>query len=217
MSFFNTLIQDTRAAQEILLQRSIIQDTLSGNISLARYQAFLTEAYHHVKHTVPLLMACGSRLPEEYNWLQQAIAEYIEEEIGHEKWILNDLEKTGLDPEVIQLGKPSLATEVMVAYAYHQIDRVNPLAFFGMVHVLEGTSTALATQTAELVQNRLGLPDDAFSYLRSHGSLDLEHVQFFEALMNKVTSPDAQAVITHAANTFYHLYGEVLSSVEGVA
>lgn len=217
MSFFNTLIQDTRAAQEILLQRSIIQDTLSGNISLARYQAFLTEAYHHVKHTVPLLMACGSRLPEEYNWLQQAIAEYIEEEIGHEKWILNDLEKTGLDPEVIQLGKPSLATEVMVAYAYHQIDRVNPLAFFGMVHVLEGTSTALATQTAELVQNRLGLPDDAFSYLRSHGSLDLEHVQFFEALMNKVTSPDAQAVITHAANTFYQLYGEVLSSVEGVA
>ncbi|WP_339892648.1 iron-containing redox enzyme family protein, partial [Neptuniibacter pectenicola] len=92
MAFFNTLSQETMAAQQAFLSRPIIQQTLSGDISLARYQAFLTEAYHHVKHTVPLLMACGSRLPETFNWLQKAIAEYIEEEIGHEQWILNDIE-----------------------------------------------------------------------------------------------------------------------------
>ena len=33
-----------------------------GDVSLDTYVAFLTEAYHHVRHTVPLLMACGSRL-----------------------------------------------------------------------------------------------------------------------------------------------------------
>lgn len=215
MSFFNTLIQDTIPAQQTLLSRSVIQETLSGDISLARYQAFLIEAYHHVKHTVPLLMACGSRLPEEYNWLQKAITEYIEEEIGHEKWILNDLQQTGINPLTVQSSCPSLATELMVAYAYDQIDRINPLAFFGMVHVLEGTSTALATKIAELVQTRLGLPDSAFSYLSSHGSLDLEHVKFFETLMNKIDKPSSQQTIIHAANVFYHLYGEVLSSVEG--
>ncbi|MAY42364.1 MULTISPECIES: iron-containing redox enzyme family protein [unclassified Neptuniibacter] len=215
MSFFNTLLQDTIPAQQTLLSRPVIQETLSGDISLARYQAFLIEAYHHVKHTVPLLMACGSRLPEEYNWLQQAIAEYIEEEIGHEKWILNDLEQTGLDPLTVKSSCPSFATELMVSYAYDQIDRINPLAFFGMVHVLEGTSTALATQIAELVQASLGLPDSAFSYLTSHGSLDLEHVKFFEELMNKIDNPSSQETIVHSANVFYYLYGEVLSSVEG--
>jgi pyrroloquinoline quinone (PQQ) biosynthesis protein C len=162
------------------------------------------------------MMACGSRLPDGYNWMQQAVAEYIEEEIGHEQWILNDLEHSGADLSAIQNGRPCQATEIMVAYAYHQIDRVSPLAFFGMVHVLEGTSTALATQTAELAKARLGLPDKAFSYLNSHGSLDIEHVKFFQALMNKIEEPSAQQSIIHGANMFYHLYGEVLSSVGGV-
>lgn len=214
MTFFSTILKETNTSQQAFLNRPIIQETLSGETSLARYQAFLTEAYHHVKHTVPLMMACGSRLPDKYNWMQQAVAEYIEEEIGHEKWILNDLEHSGIDPLTVLHGKPSAATEIMVSYAYNQIDRVSPLAFFGMVHVLEGTSTALATQTAELVQARLGLPDGAFSYLRSHGSLDLDHVKFFEQLMNKIEDPAAQQIIVHAANMFYHLYGEVLSSVE---
>jgi hypothetical protein len=99
----------------------------------------------------------------------------------------------------------------MIAYAYHQIDRGNPLAFFGMIYVLESTSTALATHTAGLVQQQLSLPDEAFSYLRSHGALDLEHMEFFASLMNKITDAGQQAVVIHAVKSFYRLYGEVLS------
>jgi hypothetical protein len=43
MAFFNTLSQETMAAQQAFLSRPIIQQTLSGDISLARYQAFLTD------------------------------------------------------------------------------------------------------------------------------------------------------------------------------
>lgn len=213
--FFNTLVNKTEEAKQELFNQPVIQKTLAGEITLSRYQTFLTQAYHHVKHTVPLLMACGSRLPQSHNKLQLAIAEYIDEEIGHEQWILNDLKATGADPELIRNEKPSMATELMVAYAYHQIDRVNPLAFFGMVHVLEGTSIALATQTAGLVKNTLNLPESAFSYLNSHGSLDIEHVKFFESLMNNINCTEDQKVIIHSANMFYHLYGDVLSVVEG--
>ncbi len=38
----------------------------------------------------------------------------------------------------------------MVAYVYDYIARRNPVGFFGMVHVLEGTSTALATTAAQV-------------------------------------------------------------------
>ena len=41
----------------------IIQGALQGQVSLPSYIAFLTEAYHHVKHTVPLLQACKAALP----------------------------------------------------------------------------------------------------------------------------------------------------------
>ena len=59
--------------------------------------AFLKEAYFHVKQTVPLLMACGSRLDDDKEWLRGAVAHYIDDEYGHEKWILNDIRACGGD------------------------------------------------------------------------------------------------------------------------
>ena len=62
----------------------------------------------------------------------------------------------------------------MVSYAYDTIQRGNPVGFFGMVLVLEGTSVALATRAANSIQTSLDLPRNAFSYLLSHGDLDIE-------------------------------------------
>ena len=211
--FFKKLQQSTEISRQSLFGVPVIIDALHGQISLEQYVAFLTQAYHHVKHTVPLLMACGSRLPERHNGLRQSVAHYIEEEIGHEEWILQDIAACGGDPEAVRAGQPSLATEVMVAYAYHQIDRGNPLAFFGMVHVLEGTSTAIATHAATIIRQTLDLPAAAFSYLTSHGSLDLEHVVFFEKLMNEIVDVDDQAAIIHSANAMYRLYGDMFRSL----
>jgi len=101
----------------------------------------------------------------------------------------------------------------MVAYAYDMINRVNPLGFFGMVLVLEGTSTAVATQAGEKIMQALKLPKKAFSYLFSHGSLDLSHVTFYEGLMNQVTKPEDQQMIIHAAKRFYRLYGDIFKHV----
>jgi thiaminase len=213
MSFFNQLQQQTAVEQQLFLDRKIIKQTLAGEVSLARYHAFLTQAYHHVKHTVPLLMACGSRLPSHYYWLQKPVAEYIDEEIGHEQWILSDLKNSGADANAIEKSTANQYTQMMLAYAYHQIDRQNPLAFFAMVHVLEGTSTSLATAIAGLVQKELDLPTKAFSYLLSHGDLDIEHVKYFEVLINKIENPQDQQDIINATKVFYHLYGEVLDSV----
>jgi len=100
----------------------------------------------------------------------------------------------------------------MVAYAYDLIQRGNPAGFFGMVHVLEGTSTALATQAAGQIATALQLPKKAFSYLNSHGALDLEHVDFFCELVEQMTPRDQQAVID-AAKRFYRLYGAIFGEL----
>lgn len=216
--FFNELKEKTESSRQDLFAIPVILDALQGKITLAQYVAFLTQAYHHVKHTVPLLMACGSRLPAHHGGLRNAIAHYIEEEIGHEEWILQDIQACGGDAEAVRASQPSLETELMVAYAYHVIDRANPLAFFGMVHVLEGTSTALATQAADVIRKQLGLPEPAFSYLTSHGSLDIEHVAFFEGLMNDVGDDQDQADIIHGARMFFRLYGDIFRALpRGIA
>ena len=58
------------------------------------------------------------------------MAEYIEEEIGHQEWILNDIECCGFDKEAARKSTPNVATELMVAYAYDMVNRVNPLGFW---------------------------------------------------------------------------------------
>ena len=213
MSFFQQLQDNTKAERENLFTAPMIVNALKGEVTLPDYVAFLTQAYHHVKHTVPLLMATGARIPGSMEWLRRAVAEYIEEELGHEEWILNDIAACGVDKEVVRQGQPCAETEIMVAYAYDMIDRVNPLGFFGMVHVLEGTSVTTADKVAEVGQQVLGLPDQAFTYLRSHGALDVEHVDFFEKLMNQMTEPDQQTCIIRSAKMFYRLYGDIFRSI----
>ena len=213
MSFYQSLLAQTQAERDYLLGAPIIQQAMSGQVALRSYIAFLTEAYNHVKHTVPLLMACGARLPERLEWLREAIAEYIEEEYGHQEWVLNDIAACGADKEAVRNGTPRLPTELMVAYVYDRIARHNPVSFFGMVNVLEGTSIALATQAAGIIQDRLQLPSQAFSYLNSHGSLDLEHIEFFKKLMNRLDNDDDKAAVVHTAKVVYRLYGDMFRSL----
>jgi len=186
---------------------------VQGNISRATYIAFLGQAYHHVRHTVPLLMACGSRLPMDKEWLREAIGDYIDEETGHQEWILNDIRSCGADPETYRNGTPHPATEVMVAYAYDTVNRGNPVGFFGMVLVLEGTSVQLATRAAGAIGASLGLPESAFSYLTSHGSLDIGHMEFFQSLMDRLVDGNDQQAVIHTANMMYRLYGDVFRSL----
>lgn len=209
-AFHATLLAQTAEARRGLLSTPIIQGALQrGEVSLPSYLAFLTEAYHHVKHTVPLLRATRDALPPQHAWLVPALDEYIEEETGHDEWILNDITACGGDAARVRHGRPGHATEVMVAYAYDTIARGNPLGFFGMVHVLEGTSVSLALLAADAIQKPLALPDAAFSYLRSHGTLDQEHTGTFELLMDQIDDPADQAAIVHAAQAFFRLYGDV--------
>jgi hypothetical protein len=209
MSFHHELLAATAKEREALYGIPIVQACLSGRVALPSYLAFLREAYHHVRHTVPLLTACRDRLPPRLAWLRAALDEYIAEEQGHDGWILDDITACGADADAVRASEPGFAAEVMVAYAYDTIARRNPAGFFGMVLVLEGTSVALALRAAERIQAGLRLPDAAFSYLRSHGVLDQSHVAHLGQLMDRLEHPADKSAVVHAARMFYRLYGNV--------
>jgi len=214
MKFFDTLQNETALEREYLFSAPIISQCFNEDITVEDYVAFLSQAYQHVKHTTPLLMAAGSRIHSDKEWLRDVFAEYIQEELGQQEWILNDIEACGFDKEKARNAEPNMETELMISYAYDTIQRKNPLNFFGMVHVLEGTSISIADLAAETIQTKLKLPNKAFTYLRSHGSLDQEHVKFFESIMNRIDDTEEQKNILHAAKIFYHLYGNIFRSIK---
>jgi pyrroloquinoline quinone (PQQ) biosynthesis protein C len=208
------LLALTATERSELLAIPFIKDGAQGKLQLNDYIAFLTEAYHHVKHTVPLLMACGARLPERLEWLREAMGEYISEETGHQEWILNDIAACGADAEAVRNGRPGLPAQLLVSYAYDTIARGNPVGFMGMVLVLEGTSTAVASNAANTLRSTLNLPPKAFSYLTSHGSLDQEHTRFYATLVNRMTDAGDWEALVHGAKVFYQLYGNVFRGLD---
>src|SRR5512134_4014022 len=214
MTFHEHLARATAVDRDFLLAAPVIQRCLAGDVTRELYLAFLTEAYHHVRHTVPLLMAVGGRLPDRHRWLQEAVLHYLEEETGHDEWILNDIEHAGGDRAAAAASQPAVATEAMVAYAYDTVMRRNPLGFFGMVHVLEGTSVALALQAADRIQSALGLPSRAFTYLRSHGELDKQHVDDLAGILQRIHDPRDREAVVRCARGIYWLYGQVFRGLE---
>lgn len=212
MPFYEKLGEATAAERDYLLSSPAIARCMRGEVSREAYLAFLGQAYHHVRHTTPLLMLLGGRLPERLAWLRRPVAEYIDEEIGHEEWILDDIATAGGDAGAVRASRPELPADVMVAYAYDVVDRRNPAGFFGMVFVLEGTSVAMALNAADRIQQTLQLPDAAFSYLRSHGTLDREHTRHLADLLEKM-APEDQDEVIRCARVFFRLYAEIFRAL----
>ena len=77
MEFYDRLQAATADERAGLYSIDFIRRGVEEGLSREDYLAFLGQAYHHVKHTVPLLMACGSRLSDDEEWLRVAVAEYI--------------------------------------------------------------------------------------------------------------------------------------------
>jgi len=216
LTFYQRLVTETVDGQMALASTPQIQDGLVGRISRETYIAYLTEAYHHVKHTVPLMQAARARMDPAHQRFVEALDEYIAEETGHEHWILSDIKNCGGDAAAVRDGDPRPATLAMTDYAYDYIRNANPMGFFGMVFVLEGTSVRLATQGAEAVARNLGLGPECFSYLTSHGSLDMEHLTFFETLMNKVDDPADQDAIIEVAQAIFERFANVFRAIPHV-
>lgn len=214
MKFHELLASRTANDRESLTGAPIIRRALAGQISRDEYIAFLTQAFHHVRHTVPLMMAVGARLPDRLGWLRKEIIHYTQEEEGHEQWILNDIEAAGGDATAASRSLPSMATDAMVAYAYDTAMRRNPVGFFGMVFVLEGASVALACNAADRIQATLQLPKRAMTYLRSHGELDQQHVHDLYGILNRLELDEDRDAVERCARVMFRLYGNIFRELD---
>ncbi|WP_221795720.1 AMP-binding protein [Aquisediminimonas sediminicola] len=212
LPFYDRLVAETREAQQQFLMVPQLNAGLAGQITRQAYIDYLTQAYHHVRHTVPLMQAARARLSHRPE-LIAALDEYIAEETGHEAWILADIDAAGGNGAGAGASAPAPATKAMVDHAYDVIRNGNPAAFFGMVYVLEGTSVAMASHGAGAVQQALGLPPEAFTYLTSHGALDQDHLRFFEGLMNQLDNAEDQQAIIDMARDMFGLFGGVFASI----
>jgi pyrroloquinoline quinone (PQQ) biosynthesis protein C len=213
VTFHDRLLAETGAARTEFLSIPLLGRALRGAVSRQLYLGFLTQAYHHVRHTCPLLALAAARTEDP--GYRAALFTYIAEEQGHDAWILDDIVAMGGDADLARREQARAPCRAMVAYAYYAVERISPYALLGMVHVLEGMSVVLATKAATALLNALGAGSgDGFRYLTSHGDLDVGHVELFRELVNGLTDPHAGDVIIDCANVMYWLYGNIFRDLD---
>ena len=214
MSPFQQLLQQTTSARQDFLEISLIREVLQKGASKELYLDFLGQAYHHVRCTASLLALAAARCDSEDHLYQSALFEYIDEERGHELWILEDVASLGGDPEMVRRRAPRLPCKVMVGHAYYVVDRVSPYGLLGMIHVLEGMAVALAGRAVSVIRAAIGpCRDGGFKYLTTHGDLDVHHAELFESLVNKIDQRHLPFLV-ESTNDFYKLYGDLFRDID---
>ncbi len=209
------LLEQTDEARHGLLATPIIQGCLRGEVSLPSYLAFLSEAFHHVRHTVPLLQACKAALPPRASpGCAGRSTSTSKRKPATTSGSSTTSARAARDAEAVRAGLRAPATEVMVAYAYDTIARATRSASSAWCMCSKGPACRSRCWRPTGSSRRSALPDAAFSYLRSHGTLDREHIAHFAALMDRHRG--ARRSGRHrsiGARMFYRLYGDVFRSL----
>ncbi|MEM8988217.1 MAG: iron-containing redox enzyme family protein [Pseudomonadota bacterium] len=184
------------------------EQVLSEGLPREDYLDFLYNLYHIVWHFCPVLAAAASRCGDEYRELRYHLYHQIDDEKGHENWVLEDIENMGGDVEYARASRPGVAIDALIGYNYYVAEHVSPWAATGMMHVLEETAASYAARVATVTAERLDVDDitKGFKFLSSHAEMDAEHISEFEKIVNTTANPAAVQAIVAAGRVNYALF-----------
>ena len=161
-----------------------------------RYRRYLAEMYAVLCASVPLMTLAATRC-ERPGLLRDYLRAHVEEELGHDEWLLEDMVAAGLDPEAERARPASVWVARLVGPQYYWINHGDPVALLGYIAVLEGN--APDPGLADLLAERTGLPRRAFHTLRHHAEVDVDHSGALFDLLTVVDLSPAQHSIIRAS------------------
>lgn len=211
MSFFLTLIEATDANRREMEAIPKIHSMIHHGMTLPEYRAFLHDLYYVVWHFCPAMAAAASRLGDDFREVRYALYGDIEEERGHEGWVLEDIEALGGSAAGVKSTRPSAPVQAMNAFNYSSSAREHPCAVLGMLYALEVTSSVYGGRVSDSIARALGRDVDGggFKFLSSHASMDLDHMAKLNRLVKTIEDPRAQAAIINSVRVNFYLFGQL--------
>ena len=213
MSFFITLIESSDAHRRAIETSPKVQSMIHKGLTLPEYRAFLRDLFHIVWHFCPIMAAAASRCDDHLRDIRYELYERIEEEKGHEDWVLDDIGALGGDAKGAYSASPSAPVRAMIGFNYYAAERVHPCSVFGMLYVLEVVASVYGGKVAESIARAIGKDVTAggFRFLSSHATMDAEHMAKLNVLLKTIDDPAAQAAIIDSTRVNFHQFGQLFS------
>ncbi len=215
MSFFIELVETSDASRRELENTPRVHAMIHQGLTLAEYRAFLHDLFHIVWHFCPVMAAAAARLDDRHRQVRYELYERIEEEKGHEDWVLEDVAAVGGDVRQAREAPPSAPVQAMIAFNYYSADRVHPCAVLGMLYVLEVIASVYGGRVADSIARAIGvdpaggLEGRGFRFLSSHATMDADHMAKLNVLLKTIDDPAAQAAIINATRVNFHQFSQL--------
>jgi hypothetical protein len=164
------------------------------------YPAYLRMSHWIIRASVPLMETSLRRAQATAaeDPVAAGLAEYLEhhvdEEVGHDEWLLEDLEVLGVARADVLAEPPSTAVASLVGAPYYWVLHYHPVAVLGYIALLEGYPPTIVE--VDLLMKRTGYERDAFRTLIRHAELDPLHRDDLDAAIDRLPlSSEHSAVI----------------------
>jgi pyrroloquinoline quinone (PQQ) biosynthesis protein C len=212
--FFMELVSRTDEARRGFESNSKVLDIVANGLPVERYRNFLLELYHVVWHFNPVCAVAASRLSDEHREVRYFLYEHMEEEKGHEGWVLNDLEAIGVPSEVSLKHIPSKTILGMNGYNYWAAERRHPCSALGMIYALEVIASVYGGPLTSAISESLLLEGDrGISFISSHATMDAEHMAELRIVLNKISDDRAHEAIVESTEFNFYQFGRVIEAI----
>ena len=195
----------------------VIARLLAGRLRIDDYRRLLLNIRQQVVEGSRWISRASSNLGHDHEDLRSLFVRHAAAE--HRDFLLleRDFAAAGGDPALMRTTPKNIGSEALSAWMYHAASQRDPIGLLGAMFVIEGLGERLALPWSKAIQEQLGLPDEAVSFLRYHGENDEDHLAMFdEALRLAVRGrADAETIVRHARVTarLYRLQLEELDNV----
>lgn len=189
------------------------QHVLSNGMDGDLYRRVMVEIFHYTRHNSinQAVAALGASSPDDLHLLG-FVYEHADEELGHEKMIVSDLESVGLlDPD--ELTAPPLPpTQALIGYLYYVSLIEGAKARLGYSHWAESSYDELDPILAR-ARDDLGLEDKSMTFFVAHSTIDVKHAEEVrEAIVENVATPQEEAAVKRVADTSLYLTGQLMDA-----
>lgn len=161
------------------------------------YPAMLFRSHCNARATVAVLEFAAARLatlgddPHDRvaPGLSAFLRDFAPEELGHDEWLLEDLEALGFDRREVLARTPPPAIAALAGAQYYWAAHHHPVAVLGYCFVTE-TAPMPLPEVEDLIR-RTGLPRSAFRTILRHAAIDVKHSADMERVVDSLPLTDA--------------------------
>ncbi len=197
-----------------VLSSDVARQMTGPEATRVEYVAFLQAIWHHVRHTPRKLSLAAWRCSADQRGLRNHLSRHSRDEMGHDDWILSDLEALGVAPEVTIDAPLSPAMTALVAHGYHLAGMEHPASILAEAYFVEKLSEGQAGGVAAGLRDKLGIPATATTFLDSHGELDQDHAAQYVAVFSELLDDAGRAAVLTAAPAAGWTYASAYEAID---